>query len=205
MFHLWKRFISTIAVRNHCESIDFTGMFKNNCSVCQKRLSSKSSFNYHVSVYHNKTKMLSSTYHVAAKRTWIVNVVRLLKLWVPRHCFLNPWSQRQDGHSDLGHPLWPVDAQADQRVQEEDHCWEQGTQVEREIFGFTQFFNQFLWKVWDQGLSGEAWQRDCWRGVQGNPCWGWKLPLGWFWQTHSINRRLNTALGSCLITAGEFS
>ena len=56
-----KRFISRIAVRNHCESIHFTGMFKYNCSICQKEMSSKSSLNYHVTIYHNKTKMLSST------------------------------------------------------------------------------------------------------------------------------------------------
>jgi len=56
-----KRFISRIAVRNHCESIHFTGMFKYNCNICQKEMSSKSSLNYHVTIYHNKTKMLSST------------------------------------------------------------------------------------------------------------------------------------------------
>ena len=51
-----KRFISRIAVRNHCESIHFPGMFKYNCEICHKEMTSKSSLNYHVTIYHNKPK-----------------------------------------------------------------------------------------------------------------------------------------------------
>ena len=46
------------------------------------------------------------------------------QLWVPCHCVLHPRGQREDGDLDLGHTLWPADAEVDQRVQEEDNCWE---------------------------------------------------------------------------------
>ena len=110
------------------------------------------------------------------------------QLRVSCYRFLNPRSQRQDGHSDLRHPLWPVDAQVDQRVQEEDNCWKQGTQVKRWIFSLAQFST----KCSSEGLRLKIF----W--------WSWAA-----WRLEGCSRgslsRLNTALGLCLITAGGFS
>ena len=48
-----KKFGSSIAVRDHCESIHFPNMFRYMCQVCDKEMSTKSSLNAH-KFYHNK-------------------------------------------------------------------------------------------------------------------------------------------------------
>ena len=49
-----KRFPWKSAVRNHVESVHFSGMFEYPCHICNKVMSSNNSLKSHITLIHNK-------------------------------------------------------------------------------------------------------------------------------------------------------